>query len=69
MLASQQKEENSLAELRRMGDEQFDGLMVEENGVLVQAKLIAPLPEERKVLMLTDLNPGTHPLPTFSGWS
>ena len=33
MLASQQKEENSLAEMRRMGDEQVDGLMVEDNGV------------------------------------
>ena len=33
VLANQQKEDHSLAEMTRMGDEQVGGFMVEENGV------------------------------------
>ena len=52
VLASQQKKDNSLAEMRRMG-EQVVGFMVEENGVLVQVKLIAPGKEVKRIVVPT----------------
>ena len=53
VLASQQKEGGSLAEMRRMGDEQTNGFMVDENGVLVQLKLMNPGKEVKRVVVPT----------------
>ena len=53
VLASQQKEDGSLAEMRRMGDEQTNGFIVDENGVLVQLKLITPGKEVKRVVVPT----------------
>ena len=40
VLAIQQKEDNSLAEMGRISDKQVGGFMVEDNGVLGQVKLV-----------------------------
>ena len=45
------KEDSSLAEIRRIGGEQVGGFMVEENGMLVQVKLMAPGKEVKRVLV------------------
>ena len=52
VLASLQNKNNSLVEMRRMG-EQVIGFMVKENGVLVQLKLIAPGKEVKMMVVPT----------------
>ena len=52
-LASQQKEDKSLAPMRITGEEQADGFTVDENGVLVQVKLMTLGKEVKRMAIRT----------------